>query len=112
MIIGLDIYDDAIVEYLDSIEQTVLELQEQFEMCNKLVEHARQSAEKSIRKYLEKLMNVMLDFYGSRTLKVKDKQIYSLTEIAQKNDKLNLSYIIQSWLRKDNTLELLSLWEK
>lgn len=42
-------------------------------------------------------------------LRYKDKQKYSLTEIAKQKDKLSPSYVIQSWLRDKNTLELLCL---
>lgn len=45
-------------------------------------------------------------------MRYKDKQKYSLTEIAKQKDNLNPSYVIQSWLRDKNTLELLCLWEK
>ena len=50
---GLEIYDDAIAEYINNIEQTIKELQEQSCMSDELAEHTRQSTEKSI---------VMLDF--------------------------------------------------
>lgn len=45
-------------------------------------------------------------------MEYKDKSNYSLTEIAKRKDATNPSYIIQSWLRNVNTLELLCLWEK
>ena len=45
-------------------------------------------------------------------LEYKNKQTYSLTEIAKRKDETNPSYIIQSWLRNVNTLELLCLWEE
>ena len=45
-------------------------------------------------------------------LRFKDGQKYSLTEIAKRKDSFNPSYVIQSWLRDKNTLELLCLWEK
>ncbi len=44
-------------------------------------------------------------------MRYKDKQKYSITEIAKQKD-LNPSYVIQSWLRDKNTLELLCFWEK
>lgn len=50
---GLEKYDSAIAEYLDNIEQTIKELQAQSNMSDELAKDARQSAERSIRKYLE-----------------------------------------------------------
>lgn len=44
-------------------------------------------------------------------MRYKDKQKYSITEIAKQKD-LNPSYVIQSWLRDKKTLELLCLFEK
>lgn len=36
----------------------------------------------------------------------------SLTDIARKYDTENPSYLIQSWLRNRNTVELLATWER
>ena len=109
---GLEIYDDAIAEYINNIEQTIKELQEQSCMSDELAEHTRQSTEKSIKKYLETnecYARLLMDL---EHLKHKDKTTYSLTEIAKKKDEKNPSYVIQSWLRNNNTLEVLCLWEK
>lgn len=45
-------------------------------------------------------------------LKYKDNQKYSLIEFVKRKDSLNPSYVIQSWLRDKNRLELLYLLEK
>ena len=81
-------------------------------MSDELAEHTRQSTEKSIKKYLETnecYARLLMDL---EHLKHKDKNLYSLTEIAKKKDETNASYIIQSWLRNINTLKVLCLWEK
>lgn len=45
--------------------------------------------------------------------KIDDSNIYvSLTDIAKMKDPKNPSYVIQSWIRDRNTLEVLYLWEK
>lgn len=45
-------------------------------------------------------------------IKIKDLELYSLTEIAKQKNLTNPSYEIQSWLRDRKTLEILMLWEK
>ncbi|MCH5153619.1 MAG: KilA-N domain-containing protein [Clostridiales bacterium] len=108
----LEVHNDAITEYLDSIEQTIKELQDQSGMSNKTAEYTRQNAQKSIRKYLETNANYAQLLMDLEHIKYKDKVTYSLTDIAKRKDATNPSYIIQSWLRNVNTLELLCLWEK
>lgn len=107
-----EIYKDAVDEYLESIERTIKELQENDCIMDETAEYARQDAKESIQKYLatkEEYARLLLDL---RHLKYKDKLNYFLTEIAKRKDATNPSYIIQSWLRNVNTLELLCLWEK
>lgn len=107
-----EIYNDAVDEYLESIEQTIKELQENDCMMDETAEYTRQNAKESIQKYLatkEEYAQLLLDL---RHLEYKDKLDYSLTEIAKRKEATNPSYIIQSWLRNVNTLELLCLWEK
>lgn len=45
-------------------------------------------------------------------IKIKDLELYSLTEIAKQKNLNNPSYEIQSWLRDRKTLEVLILWER
>ena len=108
----LEVHNDAITEYFDSIEQTIKELQDQSGMSNETAEYTRQNAQKSIRKYLEINANYAQLLMDLEHIKYKDKVTYSLTYIAKRKDATNPSYIIQSWLRNVNTLELLCLWEK
>ncbi len=109
---GLEIYEEAIEEYLDNLEQTLKELHQNSCLLSEDVDDMLQRAKKKIDNLLE-----TNEHYAQLTLdlihlRYKDKQKYSLTEIAKQKDNLNPSYVIQSWLRDKNTLELLCLWEK
>ena len=108
----LKFYDDAVAEYLDNIERTVKELQEKSAISNEMAEYTLKDTRKTIQKYLETNTPYAQLIMDLEHLKHKDKSTYSLTEIAKKKDESNPSYIIQSWLRNGNTLELLCLWEK
>lgn len=108
----LEIYDDAVAEYLDNIERTVKELQEKSAISNEMAEYTLEDTKKTIQKYLETNRPYAQLLMDLKHLECKDKSTYSLTEIAKKKDEFNPSYIIQTWLRNVNTLELLCLWEK
>ena len=108
----LEIYNNAIEEYLDNLEQTLKELHQSSCLMSEDVDEMLQNAKEQIYNLLkenEHYAKLQLDL---EHLKYKDKQKYSLTEIAKRKDNLNPSYVIQSWLRDKNTLELLCLWEK
>ncbi len=105
-------YDDAVAEYLDNIERTVKELQEKSAVSNEMAEYTLEDTKKTIQKYLETNRPYAQLLMDLKHLESKDRSTYSLTEIAKKKDEFNPSYIIQSWLRNVNTLELLCLWEK
>lgn len=109
---GLEIYDDAVAEYLDNIERTVKELHAESSICDETAEYTLENARRTIQKYLETNRPYAQLLMDLKHLEYKDKSTYSLTEIAKKKDEFNPSYIIQSWLRNVNTLELLCLWEK
>lgn len=107
----LEIYNDAIEEYLDNLEQTLKELHQSSCLMSEDVDEMLQNAKEQIYNLLkenEHYAKLQLDL---EHLKYKDKQKYSLTEIAKRKDSFNPSYVIQSWLRDKNTLELLCLWE-
>ena len=106
------IYEGAVAEYMDNIERTVKELQEMSAMCDETVEYTLENTRKSIQKYLETNRPYAQLLMDLEHLKHKDKTTISLTEIAKKKDETNPSYVIQSWLRNINTLEVLCLWEK
>ncbi len=108
----LEMYDDAVAEYLDNIERTVKELQEKSAVSNEMAEYTLEDTKKTIQKYLETNRPYAQLLMDLKHLESKDRSTYSLTEIAKKKDEFNPSYIIQSWLRNVNTLELLCLWEK
>lgn len=59
----------------------------------------------------EPKMNAYLEETVAKYLRPSDDYI-SLTEIARKFDAENPSYLIQSWLRSRNTVELLAEWER
>lgn len=48
---GLEIYDDAVAEYLDNIERTVKELQEKSDISNEMAEYTLEDTKKTIQKY-------------------------------------------------------------
>lgn len=101
----LEIYNDAIEEYLDNLEQTLKELHQNSCLNSEDVKKQIYNLLKTNEHYAK--LQLDLDH-----LKFKDRQKYSLTEIAKRKDSFNPSYVIQSWLRDKNTLELLCLWEK
>ena len=109
---SLEIYDDAVAEYLGNIERTVKELQESAAICDETAEYTLKNQRISIQKYLETNRPYAQLLMDLKHLEYKDKQTYSLTERAKRKDETNPSYIIQSWLRNVNTLELLCLWEE
>lgn len=109
---SFDIYEGAVAEYMDNIERTVKELQERSAMCDETVEYTLENTRKSIQKYLETNRPYAQLLMDLEHLKHKDNTTISLTEIAKKKDETNPSYVIQSWLRNINTLEVLCLWEK
>ncbi|MEI3527177.1 MAG: KilA-N domain-containing protein [Bacilli bacterium] len=108
----LEIYNDAIEEYLDNLEQTLKELHQNSCLNSEDVDETLKNAKEQIDNLLktnEHYAKLQLDL---EHLRFKDGQKYSLTEIAKRKDSFNPSYVIQSWLRDKNTLELLCLWEK
>lgn len=108
----LEIYNDAIEEYLDNLEQTLKELHQNSCLNSEDVDETLKNAKGQIDNLLktnEHYAKLQLDLDH---LKFKNRQKYSLTEIAKRKDSFNPSYVIQSWLRDKNTLELLCLWEK
>ena len=107
-----EIHDEAVAEYLDNIERTVKELQEKSAISNEMAEYTLEDTKNTIQKYLETNRPYAQLLMDIKHLECKDKSTYSLTKIAKKKDESNPSYIIQSWLRNVNTLELLCLWEK
>lgn len=59
----------------------------------------------------ETKMNAYLEETVAKYLHPSDDYV-SLTDIARKYDTENPSYLIQSWLRNRNTVELLATWER
>ncbi len=107
-----EIHEEAVAEYLDNIERTVKELQEKSAISNEMAECTLEDTKNTIQKYLETNRPYAQLLMDIKHLECKDKSTYSLMEIANKKDESNPSYIIQSWLRNVNTLELLCFWEK
>lgn len=109
---NLNIYENAIGEYLDSLKDTLNDLQSNAGLTEEYALELLQKNETRIRKLLETNEPYARLDLDLEHLEYKDRNKYSLTDIAKKKDSTNPSYIIQAWLRDVKTLELLCLWEK
>lgn len=108
----LEKYKSAIEEYVDSYKKTWTKLQQQGVITKDILNYKLENLKKEIEHFLE-----FNESYGQLLLdvnhiKIKDLELYSLTEIAKQKNLTNPSYEIQSWLRDRKTLEILMLWEK
>lgn len=108
----LEKYKLAIEEYVDSYEKTWTRLQQQGVITKEVLNYKLENLKKEIDHFLE-----FNEPYGQLLLdvnhiKIKDLELYSLTEIAKQKNLTNPSYEIQSWLRDRKTLEVLILWER
>ena len=108
--IDLKMYHDAIEELLDAQDARAKFLEKNcgFMYADDLREHNQ----REICKLLETNEPYAWVLMDLEHLGYKDKNLYSLTEIARKKNSKNPSYVIQAWLRDVKTLELLYLWEK
>ena len=109
---GLEKFDDAIAEYLETKCKHTREFLKLAGISDNEFEQYCANIEKEIldfvkrnEAYAQLLMD--LEHIFSKTF-----NLYSLTEIAKKKNNDNPSYVIQSWLRDINTLQFLCLWEK
>lgn len=108
----LEKYKSAIEEYVDSYKKTWTKLQQQGIITKDILNYKLENLKKEIEHFLE-----FNESYGQLLLdvnhiKIKELELYSLTEIAKQKNLTNPSYEIQSWLRDRKTLEILMLWEK
>ena len=81
---SLEIYDDAVAEYLDNIERTVKELHLDSSISDETAEYTLENARKTIHKYLETNRHYAQLLMDLKHLEYKDKSTYSLTEIAKR----------------------------
>lgn len=84
----------AVAEYLGNIERIIKELQESAAICDETAEYTLKNQRISIQKYLETNRPYAQLLMDLKHLEYKDKQTYSLTEIAKRKDETNPSYII------------------
>lgn len=107
----LEKYKSAIEEYVDSYKKTCTKLQQQGVITKDVLNYKLENLKKEIEHFLEfnePYGRLLLDV---NHIKIKDLELYSLTEIAKQKNLNNPSYEIQSWLRDRKTLEVLILWE-
>lgn len=95
----LEKYKSAIEEYVDSYKKTWTKLQQQGVITKDILNYKLENLKKEIEHFLE-----FNEPYGQLLLdvnhiKIKDLELYSLTEIAKQKNLTNPSYEIQSWLR-------------
>ncbi len=105
-------YKLAIEEYVNSYKTTWTKLQQQGVITEEVLNYKLENLKAEIEHFLEfnePYGQLLLDI---NHIKVKDLELYSLTEIAKQKNPNNPSYEIQSWLRDRKTLEVLLLWEK
>ena len=91
----LEIYNDAIEEYLDNLEQTLKELHQNSCLNSEDVDETLKNAKEQIDNLLktnEHYAKFQLDLYH---LKFKDRQKYSLTETAKRKDSFNILLFYQ-----------------
>lgn len=103
----------AIQEYYDNNEKMVLSVKDKCSMSDEDVAQFLSGVKKKLNELLIKnkpYADLMMDLDILRVIKEND--FVSLTEIAKRKNPNNPSYVIQSWLRDNNTIEFLSLWEK
>ena len=109
---GLEKFDDAIAEYLETKCKHTREALKLANLSDSDIEKYCADIEKKIlgfvkcnEPYAQLLMD--LEHIFSKTF-----NMYSLAEIAKKKNHDNPNYVIQRCLRDINTLQFLYLWEK
>lgn len=109
---NLERYREAIEEYVEDMKSSYNKVLSKAGVPLSQIAEECERIEENIEKFLEcnePYGQLLLDINHIKQLSFKQ---YSLTEIARKKNPVNPSYVIQSWLRDRNTLELLRCWEK
>ncbi len=103
-------YETAKIKFLDTLLSRGLISQDEYERADLyLYEHYKIS---EVPDALPPLVDPKL-LQDKRSKKTLDSQYVSMTELArQYHGEAAPSYVIQSWMRSMNTIELLHLWEQ
>lgn len=113
---ALDRYEKCAIEEYIQRQRTVLEkMRDEGIFTQSHVESELDGIRRKIVEdfNLNKAFAMLVMELDANKLKIDDSNLYvSLTDIARIKNSNNPSYVIQSWLRDRNTLELLYLWEK
>ena len=107
----LEKYRDAVEEYAACMQKQMVELLKDVNLTQNEIDNYNLEYKTHMMKSLESneaYAQLSLDLMHCEIL---EKNLYSLTHIAKGINSDNPSYVIQSWLRNRNTLELLRCWE-
>ena len=86
-----------------------LQLRTTWKQCEEQIDQLHET----IKKYMEINRPYAMLLMDLTHMRVREDSDYvSLTEFAKRKNPTNPSYVIQSWLRDKNTIEVLRLWEQ
>lgn len=107
----LEKYRDAVEEYAAYMQKQTVELLKDFDLTQSEIDEYYSRYKTDMIKSLENneaYAQLLIDLVHCEIL---EKNLYSLTCIAKGINSDSPGYVIQSWLRDRNTLELLRCWE-
>ena len=107
----LEKYRDAVEEYAAFMQKQTVELLKDFDLTQSEIDEYYSRYKTDIIKSLgnnEAYAQLFVDLVHCKIL---EKNLYSLTHIVKGINSDSPGYVIQSWLRNRNTLELLRCWE-
>lgn len=103
----------AVDEYLENNKKLIERMQSKGLMRDIDAKEQIDQLHETIKKYMEinrPYAMLLMDLTQMRARE--DSEYVSLTEFAKRKNPTNPSYVIQSWLRDKNTIEVLRLWEQ
>ena len=107
----LEKYRDAVEEYAAYVQKQMVELLKDVNLTQNEIGNYNLEYKTYIMKSLESNEAYAQLSSDLMHCEILEKNLYSLTHIAKGINLDNPSYVIQSWLRNRNTLELLRCWE-
>ena len=103
----------AVDEYLENNKKLIERMQSKGLMREIDAQEQIDQLHKTIKKYMEINRPYAMLLMDLTHMRVREDSDYvSLTEFAKRKNPTNPSYVIQSWLRDKNTIEVLRLWER
>ena len=103
----------AVDEYLENNKKLIERMRSKGLMRDIDAKEQIDKLHETIKKYMEINRPYAMLLMDLTHMRARDDSDYvSLTEFAKRKNPTNPSYVIQSWLRDKNTIEVLRLWEQ